>query len=30
MIKKTMYFYDEKQAKVIDSLNKKLHKQRGH
>ena len=29
MIKKTMYFYDKKQANVISKLNDKLHKQRG-
>lgn len=29
MIKKTIYFYDEKQANVISKLNDKLHKQRG-
>lgn len=29
MIKKTMYFYDKKQANIISKLNDKLHKQRG-
>lgn len=29
MIKKTMYFYDEKQAKMIRKINDKLHKKRG-
>lgn len=29
MIKKTMYFYDEKQANLIKKVNDKLHKQRG-
>ena len=29
MIKRTMYFYDKKQADVISKLNDKLHKQRG-
>ena len=29
MIKKTMYFYDEKQANLIKKVNDKLHRQRG-
>lgn len=29
MIKRTMYFYDKKQANVISKLNDKLHRQRG-
>lgn len=29
MIKRTMYFYDKKQANVISKLNDNLHKQRG-
>ena len=29
MIKRTMYFYDKKQADLIKKVNDKLHKQRG-
>ena len=29
MIKRTMYFYDKAQMRVINNLNNKLHKQRG-
>lgn len=29
MIKRTMYFYDEKQADLIKKVNDKLHKKRG-
>lgn len=29
MIKRTMYFYDKKQANIISKLNDNLHKQRG-